>query len=666
MDDKPHEGEGEKPTAFPSASEHPSPWLRGTPSSDLQVDPPAFAGASDSPRTTGPPALPTMLNYVPYRPIEPEQIAPTSFFERRIGIVHVFVALLFAVLSCASVAITYKGIGHSWDEALYLKPSQEALTWWRTVFYDHTLTQPVNIDKAWGDRLDSTDPLHPEIAPLPKLILGAGNMVLGEKLHDPLLGMRLPIAALFGLTVAIAYLFGMLEYGHLGGCAAACFYWLTPRVFGHAHIGASETILAFCTALTCFLFALSTRRGWLAPFVGVAFGLAIATKVTSLILPFPLFLWGQLYRRRDYASAMFSMMFIGPVVAVALWPWLWHDGLLRFFSYLLFYAQHQSTAVFYLGQVWGYTHGPPAPWHYPWVITGIATPEWLVLLALAGALRAVGQITFRPVSVLFLMGALLWIAISSIPNAPKYDGERLFYPSFFFIALLAAGGFVAVFDLVAWRRRKSAPLHRVPFWPLPWMLLGALVSWAAADIYLTHPNELNYFNWAAGRPKGAYARGFETSYWGESLNEEATAYLRQTLKPNDRVQVLAMNELCFDDLRQWGQLPTNVDFNAGEPPLNWIILQVRQGFLGRYERNVRATLKPVKIFSAQGVPRLEIYQAPAMPTTSTVRLETNTTSTAQSWRINTDKLPGIGTTETSATTQALARETSAPVSASPQ
>jgi 4-amino-4-deoxy-L-arabinose transferase-like glycosyltransferase len=562
-----------------------------------------------------------------------------TFFDRRIRFLDLFVALLLAAAGCASVIATSRGFGHSWDEALYLKPSQEAMNWWRDVWRDPGLLSSQGIDQHWGERLDSADPLHPEIAPLPKLVLGAGLEWGSRLVGDPLFGMRSPVGVLFGLTVGIAYLFGALEFGALGGWAAALFYWLMPRAFGHAHVAASETILAFCTSLTCLLFVLSTRSGWLAPLAGIAFGLAIATKVTSLVLPIPLLIWAQIYRRRTYASSMFCLVFVGPAVAVALWPWLWHDGLRRFFAYLLFYAQHQSTAIYYMGQLWGYTHGPPAPWHYPWVITAVGWPEWLLLFAVLGALRGLVQLAHRPVLFLVLLLALLWIAISSLPGAPKYDGERLFFPSMFFLALLAAAGFSLIGGSPLSSKARRA-------WGYGALLIVAV--WGAADLHFSHPNQLNYYNWIVGRPRGAYKRGFETSYWGEALNEECISCLNEAIKPGERVQVLAMNELCYEDLQHWGKLRGDISFAASQPPFDWIVLQVRQGFLGSYERQIRQTLKPVKTFGAQGVPKLEIYQAPDDMKRAQAVMDQLTSASAipaKSWR-----LPGADASTSSAAT----------------
>src|SRR5690606_9593528 len=112
--------------------------------------------------------------------------------------------------------------------------------------------------------LDAEDPLHPEIAPIPKHLIGAGLSYLQPLGLDPLTAMRLPTALLFGLTVGFLFLLGTREYGRMGGFAASLFYVLMPRVFGHAHMAASETALAFAIVATVWFFLVANRRWVLA------------------------------------------------------------------------------------------------------------------------------------------------------------------------------------------------------------------------------------------------------------------------------------------------------------------------------------------------------------------------------------------------------------------
>src|SRR5690606_18714683 len=112
---------------------------------------------------------------------------------------------------------------------------------------------------------------------------------------------------------------------------------------------------------------------------------------------------------------------------------------------------------------------------------------------------------------------------------------------------------------------------------------GIVTGYGAADLYFSHPNQLNYYNWITGKASGAYEKGFETAYWGEAVNEDVTNYLSSIVEPGDTVKVLALNELAFRNLRRWGKLPEKVDFSPDAPPYVYVVLQIRQGFMRNLE-----------------------------------------------------------------------------------
>lgn len=603
------------------------------------------------------------------KPLPVSQTHPVQieFENPRLRVADFLFALLLVIFTFFGVSRTYSWFGHSWDEALYLYPSQNVASWVITFVdgKDKTIFDPVTINRYWGTELDGSDPLHPEIAPMPKLLTAFGLARLAHWFSvDSMTGSRLPFAALFSLTVALIYLLGAKEYGRFGGFAAAFMYMLMPRVFAHAHIAASETAVAFFIVLTVAFFLMANRRWGVAVFTGIALGFAIATKFTAFLLPVPLMIWGQIYRRKEYASNIFAMAFIAPVVMLALWPWLWHDTLRRFFSYVLFYTEHQKTALYYLGRPWGYLHGPVAPWYYPFHITAVSLPEWILLFSGLGIVRALFSFVRRPVTVLFLFLAFFWMGVSALPNAPRYDGERLFFPAFAFIALLAGAGFSGVFQTIQTIRIRRGANSSAGVKVIAALLLTALVGFGVFDIWNSRPNQLNYFNRLVGGPAGAYRKGFETTYWGEALNDEVLAQLNKTLKNGDKVKPLAINGLAFENLRKWGKLPAGVDFAPIAPPYDYFILQYRQGFMGRFERMLQRTQEPIYVFKAQGVPLIGLYSGegvegnttptltvvtepvvretvPAMPeTTATAALTTNTVAPAPLSPITTGTIEG--------------------------
>ncbi len=567
------------------------------------------------------------------------------FFGRGVRLLDFLLIVLLAVGATLSVALTYRGIGHSWDEALYLRPAACAGQWIMDLLRgDWSVLSPSAVRQAWGIALSGDDPLHPEVAPIPKMVIGLGISTLTGYGIPEMIAMRLPIAGVFGLTVALLYVLGARAFGRLPGFIAAVSYWLMPRVFGHAHIAASETLLALTLVLLAYVYLLGIRHPWAAVLTAVAYALAFDTKVSALFIPLPLLVWGQLYFRRDYASNIFALALASPLIAFALWPYLWYDPFVRLAEYIKFYAAHQSTAVFYLGRIWGYIYGPPAPWHYPLIITAIALPVWTLALIVLGTLVTLWRWRRRPVPVLFLMLAAMIIGVCSLPNAPKYDGERLFFGAFAFLALLAGHGVELIESrlnaLREQRRRWSGLLKTL--WRLG--LIGAM-AWNVRTLVVVHPDHLNFFNVFVGGAKGAYEKGFETSYWGEAVNEEVIDYLNSITKPGTKFKPLALNELAFLNLQGWGMLSEEGVYTAASEPYDYYILQVRQGFFGNRERALHFGAKPLRVFEAQGVPKIEIFSGDALTTRSLMLAASNPSALGKRTSPTTATLEESQTTE---------------------
>lgn len=563
---------------------------------------------------------PTPARRPAFNPSPPQ----VPYFDHHLRMPDFAAALVVAVVAFVAVSISYSGFGLSWDEAMYRKSSVAAAGWLVDFTRgDPRLMAPEEIHRVWSQ--------NPEIAPIPKLIIGAGEILLGPRGIDPLIALRLPIAGAFALTVALIFMLGTRCYGRTGGFAAAVAYVLMPRVFGHAHIAASETLLALTTVMTVGAYLWGISRWQASCLAAIALALAINTKVTALLLPVPLFLWGQLYRRRENGANMFAILFLTPLFVVLTWPWLWTDTVPRFLDYLKFYIEHQVTAVFFNGRMWGYGM-PPAPWTYPWVIATVAVPEWILVFVGMGLIRAAFQSFKQPVQVLFVLMAVFPLLVSSMPGAPKYDGERLFFQAFAFVALLAGGGFAGLATALSWGWRSGGYYNAYRAW-LAGAVLAVVGAWGIVDLVRSHPNELNYFNRIVGGPKGAYDQGFETSYWGEALNDEAIDWLNNNTRPGQKVLPLAMNEQVFDYLQEWKKLRGDVDFTPDAPPYDFYLLQVRQGFIKTRERILRGVHKPMMTFAAQDVPRLEIYPGTTLGemvtdarTTATATQTTNTAS----------------------------------------
>ena len=142
------------------------------------------------------------------------------------------------------------------------------------------------------------------------------------------------------------------------------------------------------------------------------------------------------------------------------------------------------------------------------------------------------------------MCVLVMLAVASAPKTPRYDGVRLFLPVFPFLALLGGKGSLV---LVRWvERMGSARLTRWVAAAIG-LAIAAEGGWALVSYY---PFELSYFNSIVGGLPGAEKRGFETTYWGEALNDDVLTQLNN-LPDGSSVCPLAMHAECL------------LDFNGG-------------------------------------------------------------------------------------------------------
>lgn len=534
-----------------------------------------------------------------------------------------FIPLALILGGFAAVMLTQGGVGHAWDEAYYYEPAELAGDWLVSALRGERPFSQEAIDRAWAGPNGEFGHGYNEHPSVQKILSGLSLRFFPEP-KMRLFAMRLPIAILFGLTLALIYLLGRRAWRPAPGVIAALLYATMPRIFGHAHFASMETPLNFMMLLTVFCFLKGLERPLWAAATGVAFGALLATKINGFFLPIPLILWAHLYARRQYANNLFAMIFMGPVVFVLCWPWLWPDPVMRMLQYLAFHARHQMTASFFLGQKWGYGD-VNAPWFYPLAVTGATLPLTALALIGLGVARTLAALPRRPLEALYLLCALTMLGVACAPGTPKYDMERLFLPLFPFLALLGGSGAVAALGglqrLAAWgaARRKGAGEINSPR-AVSWaaLALGALILLDGGGAIWRHrPYHLSYFNPLVGGLSGVYENKlFETTYWGEALNEDVIAALN-ALPPGTTIKPLALHAKCLQDLQLWGMLDGDLLIDkpkrliTGGVPVEYYdyhLLLMRQGFFTRPERALaeRGRFKGM-IWKKDGVPMIGLY-----------------------------------------------------------
>jgi len=546
-----------------------------------------------SPRDGPSPPVPSIRN-----PEEPAHRDAGPFAKTRSRRFLFFLIPLFCC-SFFAVILTGKGFGLSWDEAYYYQPSRDAAGWLsRVLFSGNRPLSTREIDIAWEEIR--------ELPSLVKICLGTSSLLF-EGILDPLIALRIPSAAAFSLTLILIFLLAYRSFGWFPALFAVLSYALMPRIWGHAHIAAAEsiTVLLYLAVVLCFIKGLD--RPWASVALGVVFGLALVTKINCVFLPAILLPWAHIYHRKKYANNFFAMVFLSPVIMVLAWPWLWPDPAKRFLEYLYFFASHQMTAVFYMGEKFNYGD-TAAPWHYPFLMTLVTLPPLVLLFSLAGAIESLAGIRRRPLHVLFLWAALLTLLIAAIPASPKYDGVRLFLPAFPFIAILAGGGLHALLKKLP----KGPPLHRAVYWKDIIAVTGLVLLLLTAGFSLvrSHPHSLSYFNIFIGGIRGAYEKGMETTYWGEAVNNHVLEVLNE-LPEGSEIKTLALHDKVFDLLKDWGRLRDDLVLNRASPPFDYHLLLVRKGFFARPESCLYSSWPSLKVFEYREVPLVILYKTGA-------------------------------------------------------
>ena len=372
---------------------------------------------------------------------------------------------------------------------------------------------------------------HP---PLAKWAIGAGVHLLTDTLGvlpDYQSG-RLGIVL---LSTLLAYLLFRLAYDTYGGFAAlfSVGALLTlPRFYFHSHAPTLDVAVAVTYFLAVYAFWRSRHSfGW-GLFAGVAFGLALLTKLNAPFMLAPLGLYGLLRLRNvglargqlrfpAFNVALPAMAVLGPLLFLVLWPRLWFDTVKNLGDYIQFHLHHYGIYFYYLGTLYNDVF---APWHAPFVMTAVTTPIVTLGLGLAGIgvalrdtfARAARTAVFgsldserRDLALLTVLNAFTCIGVVAFSNIPKYGGVKLFLPFFPFFVLLAGAAFGRLCELLLKRLPRLALRPRL----VQGVALGLCLTPGALDLYRAHPYHLSYYGPLVGGLRGAATAGFEIQYY---------------------------------------------------------------------------------------------------------------------------------------------------------
>jgi len=502
------------------------------------------------------------------------------------------------------VALTANSYGITYDEQHYLSAGVQYAGWWgRLLSGDWGALRPEALEQVWG--------LNHEHPPLAKVAAGASYAAL-HGLVSGLASYRVPGALWFALTICALYLFTRGIWGRRGALFAALAFATMPRMIPHAHFAALDMPVTAWFFITVALMARALQRGSgaLAVLAGVAFGLALLSKVNAFFIPVLLIPWALIWRRKQWVKVAAPLLVIGPAVCYTCWPWMWDQTLTHLRHYLAFHFGHAAYNVWYLGRLYQY-----APWHYPFVITAVTTPLLLLALALGGAVLCWPRRGTEPDRLLLLLGLAIALLPSALPSSPKYNGERLFLPAFPFLAALAGGGFAWVQLRVAKLMAGKRPLVTRMSLLVALLLGAALLLPGVRALVSLHPYQLAYYNSLVGGTQGAGKHGFETIYWGQVF-QEAPAFLNQTPEPQPTVLVIPQGCISLLTLQQKaGVLDPEVHFvgDGGEAgTVDYVMFQAMEtdytALCWVLVQDEEASWR----FSVQDTPLLSVYDRAAV------------------------------------------------------
>jgi len=541
------------------------------------------------------------------------------------------IGALLAIVYVAVLIKTASAIGYARDEGFYFRASQSYAGWFELLGRSPLAAiEQSAVDAAWSNNHE-----HPGLV---KSVFALSWTYLYKKLHwfaEEGTSFRFGGMCFAGATLWLVHVWGARARGRATGLVAALLFALLPRVFYHAHLDCFDVPIVFMWTLCAYCYWRSLEKqgiGW-ALATGVVFGLALNTKHNSWFLPFALLLHTLLTRGRSVwrglrhaeirvPPALWAMAFLGPMVLLATWPWLWFDPVGRFTQYAQFHLHHDYYNMIFLGvNYWK----PPMPRGYMWLMTAATVP--MITLALFGVGAAISA--WRTTGHRFSSRAprppydpagttLLWaigLVVQLAPwilstNTPIFGGTKHWFTAYPFLCLFAGVGFVWVAEQLAdvWR---SSPLGRVPRW-LQQSALGASVLVAPlVETLHAHPWGLSNYTPLVGGASGAASLGLNRQFWGFTTGAVA-GWLNEHASPGQTVYIHDTAGDSWDMLRRDGRIAPHVQA-AWSIPSSTFALYHHEEHMEGVEYQIWATYgtaSPAYIGAYDGVPIIYVYAVP--------------------------------------------------------
>jgi 4-amino-4-deoxy-L-arabinose transferase-like glycosyltransferase len=318
---------------------------------------------------------------------------------------------------------------------------------------------------------------------------------------------------------------------------AALSFALMPHVFFHAHLACFDVPITTMWTLCIYVYwRAQVRGGWIWPIVvGIVYGLTLETKHNAWILPIVFvshFVITTLVRIMGGGGkvrapwALLAMATLGPLVFLALWPWMWHDTKPRIEEYLNFHLNHEYYNIEFLGKNY---FNAPSPRSYMPLLIVTTVPAITILLFFVGGFERIdhharrllslakkvavgeGEVDRWGVDALFALAFFAAIGPWVLAKTPIFGGTKHWMPAYPFLALFAGRGIDVVAGLmdrvIAGSRRAVRVASQVA------LVASVLIAPLAITAH-SHPYGLSTYVPIAGGTPGGADLGLNRQFWG--------------------------------------------------------------------------------------------------------------------------------------------------------
>ncbi len=496
-----------------------------------------------------------------------------------------FLFLVFGFLVAAG-----KSAGFVWDETLYFGFARRTAEAFALVLSD---LKGFHLARAFEDLRDAPAwKIYPQIGFLARYVQGFFYLCFHSLLGDP---WAFRAGSAFLWTGMLYFLFRISgdAFGKGAGWLAMAVALGFPRLLGHAFLGTTESALLLMWTAGIFFYLKCFRGEWPAWVFGVFFGLAMTAKFQVFGLLLGATAWGMFFDRRTASRMLAWAALLGPVVFLAVQPCYWLDPfpILRvYFGQWVFHNKFAVPLYFLREQIRG--HGP---WFYSPLILAFTIPLPYFLLGLRGAYDAV--VEKNRDGLLFLCLGLTPLVMLMSPNAPAYDGERLFIQAFPCWVLLAAGGILGLL--------KKIKINYAS-------VLVLLFAFSFLVLARTHPFYSEYYSLAAGGPAGAEKLGLETSYSMGGLNREGIRIINGTVPSGVNIGLKGYPEHLMALYQEIGWLRNDIRFTRKmDSSVDYLLVYFRQSDLDEIETLKK--MRPAAQVQFQDVTIFKLVEKHASP-----------------------------------------------------